>query len=343
VFAAGRLLHFLLLKSEPPEEPEGAVPRLDSIAAVSPAGLVRVVRRCTMSNADDRYASMRELMDDLANYRSFEMVGVSHPDVRELNLTEGSLKPPAPTVEELSPASAAAAEALLALGSPPPPSLARKPPKERTLPVAVSHDLSPNSRRVAALVGIALLVVCLIYAWVAGSAPVALRGMVALLGALPTLLIPVEPKRMRMGRFVFGFGAMVFLALLDPADLIASHAGKRGAFSGDPGSNAAALRNLANFGHTQFADLSLRGADLSGANLANAVLDRADLTGANLSGARLVGASLVDTHLHGATFAGADLRDTRMQAAIDLDTARCDDTTIFPPGGACVRGHLAFR
>jgi len=343
VFAAGRLLHFLLLKSEPPEEPEVVVPRLDSIAAVSPAGLVRIVRRCTTSNADDRYASMRELMAELANYRSFEMVGVSHPDVRELNLTEDSLKPAAPTVAELSPASAAAAEALLALGAPPPPSLARKPPTKRSEPTAVSPDLSPNSRRVAALVGVGLLVVCLIYAWVASSAPFALRAMVSLLGALPTLLIPVEPTRARMGRFIFGLGAMVFLSLLDPADLIALHAGRRGAFSGDPGSNAAALRNLANFGHTQFADLSLRGVDLSGANLANAVLDRADLTGANLSGARLVGASLVDTHLQGATFAGADLRDTRMQAAIDLDTARCDDRTVFPPGGACVSGHLAFR
>jgi hypothetical protein len=298
-----------------------------------------------MTNADQRHATVRDLMADLTNYRSFDAVGMPHPEVRELNLTDRSLKPPAPPPDELSVASAAAAEALRELKSPLPKADGRKPTTKTKVirPETVNTDLNPKTRRIAALAGGGLLVVCLLGAWVAGSAPFALRGFVALLAALPTLLIPVEPKRVRTGRVVFGFGAVMLLALIDPTGLLASRPGPRGTLSGDPGSNAATVRRLANVGHTQFADVSLNHADLSGANLANAVLDRADLTGANLSGARLVGASLVDARLQGATLSGADLRDARVQAAIDLNTANCDGTTLFPPGGACVKGHPAFH
>jgi hypothetical protein len=96
-------------------------------------------------------------------------------------------------------------------------------------------------------------------------------------------------------------------------------------------------------------DADLRGADLSGANLTDAVLTRADLRGANLSGANLTdavltranltraklvgtclaGAYLVDANLTNADLRDADLRATELARA-DLAGANLVGTCLDP-------------
>ena len=53
--------------------------------------------------------------------------------------------------------------------------------------------------------------------------------------------------------------------------------------------------------------LYLRGEDLRGVDLTNAVIRNSDLTGADLRGAKLAGATITDSDLTGADLRGADL------------------------------------
>lgn len=59
----------------------------------------------------------------------------------------------------------------------------------------------------------------------------------------------------------------------------------------------------------------LYGADLHGANLSGAILYRADLYGANLRGANLYGASLYRANLYRANLSGADLYGASLRGA----------------------------
>jgi uncharacterized protein YjbI with pentapeptide repeats len=68
-------------------------------------------------------------------------------------------------------------------------------------------------------------------------------------------------------------------------------------------------------------------ADLSRANLGEAVLVGAQLGEANLSGAWLDRANL-----SGANLSGVDLRETRKLAQKQVDVARGDGTTRLPDG-----------
>ena len=61
--------------------------------------------------------------------------------------------------------------------------------------------------------------------------------------------------------------------------------------------------------------ISLRGADLYGANLRDANLRGADLRGADLRDANLYGADLRDANLRGADLYGADLRGANLYGA----------------------------
>jgi hypothetical protein len=65
-----------------------------------------------------------------------------------------------------------------------------------------------------------------------------------------------------------------------------------------------------------FANVSLRGADLVQANLIGANLSGADLSKANLRRANLRGARLVGTNFSDADLGGADLQDANLRGAI---------------------------
>jgi predicted Ser/Thr protein kinase len=68
VYSMGRLLHFLLIEGDPDFIFE-KVPSLENLDS-HPEGLVRIVRKCTMRDPDDRYSSIAELVGDLHEYDS---------------------------------------------------------------------------------------------------------------------------------------------------------------------------------------------------------------------------------------------------------------------------------
>ena len=74
IFSLGRLLHFALLGQEP-DEPDEDVPLLETLAE-QPAGLVNIIRRCTLQDPGRRYASVEEMLDDFARHGRAESVGV---------------------------------------------------------------------------------------------------------------------------------------------------------------------------------------------------------------------------------------------------------------------------
>lgn len=80
--------------------------------------------------------------------------------------------------------------------------------------------------------------------------------------------------------------------------------------------------------HTRCTAVDLRGADLSGVNLAWATLRRVDLSGARLVGADLRGADLRETDLSGADLSGAQMRGADLRSATltrtDLSGAMLD-------------------
>ena len=74
IYSLGRVLCFLL-SGHDPEEGAADVPQLKELAT-QPAGLSRIVRKCTMRAAEARYQWVSELRDDVENYEDYENVGL---------------------------------------------------------------------------------------------------------------------------------------------------------------------------------------------------------------------------------------------------------------------------
>ena len=67
-----------------------------------PAGLVRIIRKATCRNPDDRYPCLDDLLEDLRNYRQHKGVGMLHADVEDRNTGILSVVPDAPARPEPS-------------------------------------------------------------------------------------------------------------------------------------------------------------------------------------------------------------------------------------------------
>ena len=101
IFSVGRLLHQLLIDDVPAED-TSLPPRLDALAPKAPAGLVRIVRKCTHPDTELRYATIEQLFGDLSRWKSWEAVGLAHPEVDDSNRTDDRAVP----VVEAAPAEA---------------------------------------------------------------------------------------------------------------------------------------------------------------------------------------------------------------------------------------------
>jgi len=99
VYSLGRLLYFAVACEEPPREARD-VPLLEELGSY-PAGIVRIIRKATCRNPDDRYRFVDELLSDLDHYREHANVGMSHPDVVDRNTGILSVVPDAPEVPEV--------------------------------------------------------------------------------------------------------------------------------------------------------------------------------------------------------------------------------------------------
>jgi hypothetical protein len=101
IYSLGRLLYFVVAGGEPPREPRD-IPMLEELGSF-PAGLVRIIRKATCRNPDERYQCLDELIADVGRYREHAGVGMTHPEVEDRNTGILSVVPDAP--EEPEPAS----------------------------------------------------------------------------------------------------------------------------------------------------------------------------------------------------------------------------------------------
>jgi hypothetical protein len=129
----------------------------------------------------------------------------------------------------------------------------------------------------------------------------------------------------------------ILVAWAAPLDLAARLALTR-ALRGDPESRLAALDQLNRTGRN-FHDMALSGVNLSGLDLRGADMRGADLSGADLSHTNLGMSAFTGTSLRGADLSGSNLQLVMdFGAARDIESARCDETTILPPPWHCAAG-----
>ena len=98
VYSLGRLLYFVVAGEEPPREARD-VPKLDELGS-HPAGIVRIIRKATCRNPDDRYRFVDDFLSDLGRYREHTDVGMLHSDVEDRNTGILSVVPDAPKEPE---------------------------------------------------------------------------------------------------------------------------------------------------------------------------------------------------------------------------------------------------
>ena len=98
IYSLGRLLYFVVAGGDPPREARD-VPKLEELGGY-PAGIVRIIRKATCLNPDDRYQFIDELIVDLDEYRKHGQVGLGHPEIDDRNTGLLSVVPDAPEEPE---------------------------------------------------------------------------------------------------------------------------------------------------------------------------------------------------------------------------------------------------
>lgn len=102
VYSLGRLLYFVVAGEDPPREARD-IPMLEELSGY-PAGIVRIIRKATCRDPDDRYPFLDDFLSDLSQYRQHGDVGMAHPEVEDRNTGILSVVPDAP--EETKPQAA---------------------------------------------------------------------------------------------------------------------------------------------------------------------------------------------------------------------------------------------
>lgn len=326
VFSLGRLLYFLLAGRDP-DEPLVDVPRLASIDREQPAGLVRIIRKCTMLDPAARYQWVSELLEDLANYERHDEVGIKGIERNFLwhrisTVVAVAKPPPQPPEAEVEP--------------------------EIQLPDAVRKEPAAplvSRRAQAAVAGVCAAVVVVTLAAMLGRSPPPAGGTLQAMREVIVVAVGVaffalwrQKEAAMRARVAAGLGAALLVGLADPARLIGLRA-KMHLHTGDPGARAEAVRVAARAGR-----LDMRGLDMSGLDLSKADLSLADLRGVNLSRSSLRSAGLREAKLDGADMTDAIIEDADL-ARSDAPSARgwpttlCSYGTRLPKGWVCSRSH----
>jgi hypothetical protein len=94
LYSLGRLLYFVVAGEDPPRE-ACDVPMLEELGKY-PAGIVRIIRKATCLNPDERYQFIDDLRSHLGMYRQHRDVGAQHPQVEDRNTGILSVVPDAP-------------------------------------------------------------------------------------------------------------------------------------------------------------------------------------------------------------------------------------------------------
>lgn len=327
VYALGRLLTYLLLGETP--RYEEAVPRLESLSK-KPAGLVRIIRKCTMGSPAARYQSVDEVLSDLARYGMYTEVGLAHRGCVEGNQTGASLPPmSAPMSAPRSANDAPRSKRNVTLSIVPASALEQQPGSES----------APTTK--LPFVGGSLIGLSLVSAGLAGMDSPLHTALIAS-GSVGAALLGARARMARapvVGRIALGAALALGLWLVDPVSEAAQLGDEMRLRASDPEVRAAQLLASAERGYREFDGIDLAGANLSGVDLGGAELDASSLLGADLTEANLSGATLDGVELSGANLRGASLEMTNLDSASGVEDAECDGETSLPDGWACIDGH----
>jgi len=98
VYSLGRLLYFVVAGEDPPREAR-EIPMLEELGG-HPAGIVRIIRKATCRDPDQRYQFVDDFLSDLGRYREHREVGMVHAAVEDRNTGILSVVPDAPADPE---------------------------------------------------------------------------------------------------------------------------------------------------------------------------------------------------------------------------------------------------
>jgi uncharacterized protein YjbI with pentapeptide repeats len=326
IYSLGRLLHFLLQGSDP-DEPLEDVPKLEALRK-QPAGLIRIIRKCTLRDPGARYQWVSELIEDLSRYETYDEVGIA-------GTTEANFLPY--SISSLAPPPLAR----IAVGAYRAPPLA--PTKVGALPKA---DWPWLERRAEILV-----------AFVAGIAGCGLLGALlffdvprdyahfvgygAALGvALTSFALPRFRTSLAVARVTFAILTFLVVTALKPQSL-ATLRWRHQLSAQEPSVRASAVPRLTRAGMRDFAGVDLSGTVLRGVDLSQADFRSARFVGSDISRSALMESDFQGADLTNARAMGADFTGSNVQNAEGFDSIECDSTTSLPAGWLCADGRPA--
>jgi serine/threonine-protein kinase len=342
VFSVGRLLYFALLGTEPDEEDED-LPLLRALNG-QPPGLVRIIRRCTTREPDQRYPDMGALVADLANWEVAGDVGLKHPKGEEAAEAPEDEEAPPSSRRAGAPASSRPADSMRPRAPEPADGKEDKPAPVAITPIALREDeeedvLTPTQSRLGGLLGVVVILGALAVAYQTASSSVfgvvaVFVGVIGLSLAMPVMGSAPVASRV-LAAIVLGLG--MFAA--DPVNELAEMGRRARLAEGSPAERVPQIQRFVERGHTNLGGIDYSGLVLTGMDLRGVSFNAARLTGTDFSKAKLAGASFDGADVSGANFAGADLSGAEMVKALGWQQARCDEDTAMPADWFCDEGQ----
>ncbi len=232
IYSLGRILCFLLLGKHP-AEPLADVPPLADLSE-QPAGLSRIVRKCTMRAPEARYQWVSELLEDLRRYEDYEEVGVAGGASLENNYMPYRVSGLAHETPWLSREEQQQGSVRPASRRSKSRARARKKKDEAQAGWNPSHD------KILGATGVVLLLVSMLAVELSAQPSASLMSkmhmMSVLAGAAATFLVPRFQSRPRIMRVVFALvaAAGLFLANLPSLFVPAGYAPLPPSATADP-------------------------------------------------------------------------------------------------------------
>lgn len=335
VYSVGRLLYFAIHGEEPPiaDDDTPQLPELEH----APPGLVRIIRKCTLRAPDGRYASVKEVLRDLENWREAERVGIKHPHGKEGHREDSTApsdsEPPSypdrPSISESERDGPTTGER----AAPPPlpiRSYQAPPPEEDDV-------LTPLQARVGAVLGLIILCGSLLHAYFTGvNNNIAVAGSIVGAVALSLVFPPIFSPFLSRLLAAIVFGTTMFY--LQPAAELAERGRNARLMHGSVTTRGAEVVKLKARGIRTFEGLDLKKVNFTRLNVSFLTFKNCELQDANFTGASLRGATFFETDVTGADFSEADLGGASVSMAKGWRDAICSDVTQMPAGWLCVDG-----
>ncbi len=320
-YALGRILHFALC-GEDPDEKDERLPRLDSLLNDASDSLVRIIRKCTSLDPNERYDNANEIVADLDRAERHVPVGTPHPEI------DGAEESSMVDDERFR---------------------SRPPPKKSVRPgVAIEIKRTPEDGRAKfwspgiaiglGLLGATMLGIPLLVTQITGLQSTALE-LVMWGAAVPLgFATPGFTDARLLTRLLTAVAIAAAIVFVAPLELILA-ARVSGLDPSRPAAErVAALKELIKSGSREFRAIDLTDADLSGMDLSGLALDGSNFRNANCSGANFRRASLQNVDFSETNIQGAQLNDHPGAWIKGLELATCDEATAMPFGYVCADG-----